>query len=151
MAQYLQRNPGTGQLEHVPGNPTEQFQTLMANAYLELRLSRMWETALDADLGEIRISDFQWLTAQNQWRQSNDETIAVRVRMQTVGGREGMAFYMTDSVSGRQAGSGTFTMPSDVFLPATQLMMFVWTLQGDDTFLTNAANIAVDASRRSAR
>ena len=146
LSQYLQFNPGTGQLDPVPGSPSDQLRTLMADAEFAIRLSRTRGTALDMELGEIRLVDFQWVTAQNQWRQSRDETVAIRVRMQTVGGSERMSFHFVDSVMGRQAGT-SFTMPADVFLPATQIMMFGFRMEADSAFLTQAANIAADSSR----
>ena len=149
---FYSLNNNTNQLERREGDSFRQFISLLADFVITTQIAQMRNSsAIDMEIGEIELGDFQWYMTQNQWKHTRDKTCRIKVKVQTVNNEHRLYFYRTSDIRDYRNQFETFTMPDDVYLTVSQSMEIINAYEKEDSTVWMAVDIAIDSIRRTMR
>jgi hypothetical protein len=149
---YFSLNRNTNQLEQREGDSLRQFISLLYQATITMEVAKMRNaTAIDWELGEIELMDFQWYMIQNQWKYARDKICRIKVKVQTVDNENRLYFYRTSNLRDGKNEFDTFTMPNDTYLTESQCQRIIDAYETKDSFVWKAVDAAIDSIKRTLR
>jgi hypothetical protein len=149
---YFGLNRNTNRLEQMEGDSLRQFISLLYQATITMKVAKMRnDTAIDWELGEIELMDFQWYMIQNQWKYARDKICRIKVKVQTVDNENRLYFYRTSNLRDGKNEFDTFTMPNDTYLTESQCQKIIDAYEAQDSLVWKAVDVAIDSIKRTMR